>query len=143
GAIVKTPSIRKGRIARNYPVSLPRALLFSLALSGPAAANPTFDVRITVRSECSVQQPLFGRAAQGAPAAGICNPGTTPFQSHSIFLGHIGGTDEPPGTATQAGEPTDGGGHGMPGLHATQWRQLPVPALRSHNPYRTLIYVIF
>lgn len=114
-------------------------MLLSLALAGAAVAKPTFDVRITVRSECSVQQPLFGRSAQGT-ASVICNPGATPFQSHAIFLDNI---EELAGVSSAPDDFAIGGGHDTSHWHLSRREQLPIPMSQSNSPYSRMIFVIF
>jgi len=60
------------------------ALIAALA-AATASASPSFEARITIRSQCSIH-PLFGAAAAAGDAAVICQPGVTPYQSLDIPL---------------------------------------------------------
>src|SRR5690606_42137578 len=66
--------------------SLVASFLSGLVLAASANAQALFDVRISIRSQCSAQQPLFGPRARGA-ATVTCQPGATPYQSHLINMG--------------------------------------------------------
>ncbi|NYT44993.1 hypothetical protein H0A64_09160 [Alcaligenaceae bacterium] len=66
--------------------SLAAFLLSGLLLATSSNAQALFDVRISIRSQCSAQQPLFGPQARGA-ARVTCQPGATPYQSHLINMG--------------------------------------------------------
>ncbi|MER1968367.1 hypothetical protein [Castellaniella sp. GW247-6E4] len=61
----------------------PLAALAGLALAASAFANPSFEARITIQSQCSIQ-PLFGKTAVQTTV--VCQPGVTPYQSLAILL---------------------------------------------------------
>jgi len=67
------------------PHLLLAVLLAGMSLTSTAAARASFEVRITILSQCSAQQPLFGPHAPHS-ARVTCQPDMTPYQSHTTLI---------------------------------------------------------
>lgn len=117
-------------------------------LAAAAGSKGSFEARITIVSECSTQQALFGPQAQNNVTV-ICQPSMTPFQTQSIDLDDADSDAGPTQSGSSSGAGGTGGlryqaqGQGTAAFSFSTKNELSPPLPSAATFASKVIYVVF